>query len=213
MTAAWVAFALITLLVVRQPAGTALDLSLGASFFEATMTHPRIAEAGRVLDVIGGDVVAVLTVLIVCLMLYAKRHRLLAGFQLVSALGGVALCTIVKVIVDRPRPPSVGLLLHESTPSYPSGHATSSITVFVGLGIVSLVSLRSPWRWVMALPLFILGPLIGVSRVAMGVHWPTDVLGGWALGCAWTATVALFVVRAARASTDEAGIEPVEFAG
>jgi membrane-associated phospholipid phosphatase len=190
---AWIAFAGITLVVVAHPEGTALDLALAPPLTQIAQDGTSIALLGRALDVIGGDVVAVLTVAVVATVLVLHRHRLLATYLVVSALGFLV-NTGVKLLVDRPRPPTVGLLLQESTWSYPSGHATSGITVVAALGVVALVALRSRWRWGVALPLFVLAPLIGVSRVVMGVHWPTDVLGGWALGTAWTTTVALAIV-------------------
>jgi undecaprenyl-diphosphatase len=160
------------------------------------LDSPSVASIGRALDIIGGDVVALLAVAIVSTVLVLHRHRLLAAYLVVSALGFLV-NTGVKMLVDRPRPPTVGLLLQESTWSYPSGHATSGITVVAALGVVALVALHSRWRWAVAVPLFVLAPLIGVSRVVMGVHWPTDVLGGWALGTAWTSTVALGIVLVA----------------
>jgi undecaprenyl-diphosphatase len=194
---AWMVFAGITLLVVTQPAGTELDLALAPALSQAALDGQSIAWAGRALDVIGGDVVAILAVAIVSTVLVLHRHRLLATYLVVSALGFLV-NTGVKLLVERPRPPTAGLLLQESTWSYPSGHATSGITVVAALGVVTLVALHSNWRWAIALPLFALAPLIGISRVVMGVHWPTDVLGGWALGTAWTSTVALVIVLTAR---------------
>lgn len=193
---AWAAFAGITFLVVAHPAGTALDLALAPALNQMALDSPSVASIGRALDIIGGDVVALLAVAIVSTVLVLHRHRLLAAYLVVSALGFLV-NTGVKVLVDRPRPPTVGLLLQESTWSYPSGHATSGITVVAALGVVALVALHSRWRWAVAVPLFVLAPLIGVSRVVMGVHWPTDVLGGWALGTAWTSTVALGIVLVA----------------
>jgi undecaprenyl-diphosphatase len=190
---AWSAFAAITLLVIAHPTGTTLDLALAPPLSQAASDHGAIAAIGRALDVIGGTIVAVTAVAIVSTILVVRRRLLLAGFLVLSALAFV-INTGVKLLVDRPRPPTVGLLLEESTASYPSGHATSGITVVAALGIVALVAIHSRWRWAIALPLFVLAPLIGVSRVVMGVHWPTDVLGGWALGTAWTTTVALVLV-------------------
>jgi undecaprenyl-diphosphatase len=193
---AWASFATVTFLVVAHPAGTALDLALAPALNQMALDSTSVASIGRALDIIGGDVVALLAVAIVSTVLVLHRHRLLAAYLVVSALGFLV-NTGVKMLVDRPRPPTVGLLLQESTWSYPSGHATSGITVVAALGVVALVALHSRWRWAVAVPLFVLAPLIGVSRVVMGVHWPTDVLGGWALGTAWTSTVALGIVLVA----------------
>jgi undecaprenyl-diphosphatase len=173
---AWSAFASITIVVIAHPAGTLLDLALAPTLSQAALDHQGIATIGRALDIIGGSVVAVLAVAIVATILFAERRLLLAGYLVMSAMGFL-INTGVKVLIDRQRPPTVGLLLEESTASYPSGHATSGITVVAALGIVALIAIHSRWRWAIALPLFVLAPLIGVSRVAMGVHWPTDVGG------------------------------------
>jgi undecaprenyl-diphosphatase len=198
MAVAWPLFLALTIIVVSHPAGTTLDLWLAPDAFDAAATHPLIDGVGKVLDVVGGNVSCIVIVCGVAVTLAARRRRALAAYVLASALGGVLLSSLVKALVDRPRPPTVGLLLQEVTWSYPSGHATAGITVFVALGLVSLVVLRDPWRWWVAVPLFVLGPLEGVSRVVMGVHWPTDVLGGWALGSAWTATAALALLLVQR---------------
>ncbi len=188
-----VAFVVVALLVTAHESGTALDLAVAPALVQTAVEHPAVAGVGRVLDVLGGTVVAVLAVAAASAWLLVARHVLLAACLVASALG-ILLNSAVKYLVDRPRPATVGLLLDESTPSFTSGHATSSITVIAALGIVALVAVRSRWRWALALPLFALVPLIGLSRVFMGVHWPTDVLGGWALGAAWTSMVALLAI-------------------
>jgi undecaprenyl-diphosphatase len=191
---ATLAFVVVTALVLAAPEGTALDLWLAPRLVDLVLASPALEALGRLIDVFGGNVGGVTAVVVVSIVLVLTRHRLLAAYLLASGIGGVVLCTTVKYLVDRPRPPTLGLLLDESTPSYPSGHATSGITVWVALGVVALVALGPRVRWWVAVPLFVLGPVVGISRVAMGVHWPTDVLGGWALGSAWTSVAALVVV-------------------
>jgi undecaprenyl-diphosphatase len=194
---ATVAFGAVTAVVVAAPGGTALDHRLAERLMAAVLASPPLEALGRVLDLVGGNVGGIAVVAVMSVVLAVRSHRLLAAYLLASAVGGVLVCTAVKSLVDRPRPPTVGQLIHESTSSYPSGHATAGITVWVALGLVALVALRPGVRWWVAAPLVVLGPLVGVSRVAMGVHWPTDVLGGWALGSAWTSAVALVVVLVA----------------
>jgi undecaprenyl-diphosphatase len=201
MLLAAAAFAVVTAFALAAPEGTRIDLWLAPRLVDAVLASPALESVGRVLDLVGGDTGGVTVTVVVAVLLATRRHRLLAGYLLASAIGGVLLCTAVKYAVDRPRPSTVGLLISESTPSYPSGHATAGITVWVALGLVCLVVVRPGVRWWAAAPLIVFGPLVGISRVAMGVHWPTDVIGGWALGSAWTSAVALGVVILAMRSS------------
>lgn len=194
---AWVGFAILTVIVVRNPAGTPFDLWLGSVLVDAAESSASLAGAGRFLDVLGGNLVAGLLSAVVVVALVTAHRRWLAAYLAASAVGGLLLSSLVKGVVDRPRPPTVGIFLNEATSSYPSGHATSGITVFVALGLVAFIALKPPLRWWVAAPLFVLGPLIGISRAVLGVHWPTDVLGGWALGVAWTSTAAAIVLTVA----------------
>jgi len=188
------AFVVVALVVSASRGGTAFDVAVGSWLFERTQSSGLLTAFCRALDIIGGNVASVVLVAVASSALYVRRHRLLAGYYFASALGGVVLCSLVKLMIDRPRPPTVGVLLPESTYSFPSGHATSGVTTFVALGVVCLVALPRRTRWWCAVPLLVLGPVIGVSRIALGVHWPTDVLGGWLLGTAWTSFVALGIV-------------------
>lgn len=106
------------------------------------------------------------------------------------ALGGaIALYDIVKVAVGRPRP-AMGLWIgHYSGHAFPSGHATQSVA-FYGMAALAIGAGRSPktkvWLWAGAV-LVVLA--VGASRLYLGGHWLSDVLGGWALGAAWLALV------------------------
>jgi undecaprenyl-diphosphatase len=189
-----VAFATVAAVVERNPRGTNLDLAVSAWLFQTTEASAVLAVVGRILDLVGGNLVSIVIVVLGTMLLGSKRHPFLALYLFASALGGVLLSTGIKAVVDRPRPPTVGAIVAESTSSFPSGHATSGITTFVALGVVCLVATRPGLRWWCAGPLMAFGVLIGISRVTVGVHWPTDVIGGWALGSGWTATAALVVV-------------------
>jgi undecaprenyl-diphosphatase len=108
--------------------------------------------------------------------------------KLALALGGaVVLYDIVKPLVDRARPPLDVRLLHVSGWSFPSGHATQAVATYGMLALV--LSAGRPVRtriglWCAA---GAVAALVGVTRLYLGVHWLTDVLGGWALGTAWLA--------------------------
>lgn len=207
--ALWAAFAVLTWLVLQAPQGVlAFDLRLGAAVHAVADANPWLVDAALLLEVVGGVAVSTAVVAFVALALLATggRHRplsrrtLAAGFLVLSAAGGALLDSLAKHVVDRPRPPWNGLWSLEASSSYPSGHAQAGITVWVALGLVALVLLRGRARWIVGPLLVALGPLIGLSRTVLGVHWPTDVLGGWTLGGAWLATCAVLVIAAAASS-------------
>jgi undecaprenyl-diphosphatase len=142
--------------------------------------------AARDITSLGGYPVLILVTLaaIGFLLILGKRHAAL--LVLVSIGGGMLLSSGLKELFDRPRPDLVphGTLVY--TASFPSGHATLSAVAYLTLG--ALLARVQP-RFVLKLYLLGLAILltitVGVSRVYLGVHWPTDVLAGWALGAAW----------------------------
>jgi undecaprenyl-diphosphatase len=106
--------------------------------------------------------------------------------MLIGVLGGLAINNLLKLAFARPRPDFVTHAARVFTTSFPSGHATLSAITYLTIGALlaraypsSTVSL-----YFMSLAIF-LTVLIGISRIFLGVHYPTDVLGGWCLGAAW----------------------------
>jgi undecaprenyl-diphosphatase len=121
--------------------------------------------------------------------MFVKRHRLLAAAWAAAAAGGAVLDYLLKTTVHRTRPEYAAAFLHGSSYSFPSGHAMGSL---IGYGFLAyafvLTRQRRGWRGQMVYSLAaLLALLIGVSRVYIGVHYPSDVVGGWAAGLAWLA--------------------------
>lgn len=211
-------FAGITWWVVSAPDQiTAFDEAVATAVHERALANPWLVDVSLALEVLGGVPVSIAVVAVVVLALLfkgASRHpnrpqRYALVFLVICSAGGALLDTIIKALVDRTRPPWNGLWSLEQTPSYPSGHSQAGITVWVALGLLALVLLSGRAKWFVGLPLLFLGPLIGVSRSVLGVHWPTDVLGGWTLGAAWlsacAAAVLLWAARTAAAPSAEEG--------
>jgi undecaprenyl-diphosphatase len=118
------------------------------------------------------------------LALNRKTH---AALLVVAAVaGGMLLSTLLKVGFDRPRPDLVphGALVY--TASFPSGHAMLSAVVYLTLGaLLARVQARRLLKLYLLGLAILLTVAVGASRVYLGVHWPTDVLAGWAVGAAW----------------------------
>lgn len=162
----------------------------------ATPVGPRwLGELGRDLTALGG--VAVLTLVTASVVGFLWLRRMYGAMWLVLAatLGGLVMSTLLKNFFDRPRPTLVPHLSHVSASSFPSGHSMLSATVYLTLGALLARFVRE--RRLKAYFLMVammLTFLVGVSRVYMGVHYPTDVLAGWAAGLAW-ALVCWLVAR------------------
>lgn len=163
------------LLAFREPGDLANPI--GSATFE-----------GYVRDVtaLGGTALLVLfTALVVLFLLLAGKWQL-ALFVLVAVGGGQIVASLLKLGVDRPRPDLVPHLMRETSLSFPSGHAMMSAVTYLTLG--SLLARIVPERRLkifFILVAVVLTLLVGVSRIYLGVHWPSDVLAGWCAGFAW----------------------------
>ncbi|MEY2934819.1 MAG: hypothetical protein RL033_5568 [Pseudomonadota bacterium] len=135
----------------------------------------------------GRALLSLLSIAVITHLLLAKRPRA-AGLVAISVIGASLLSLGLKRSFQRPRPDLVPRLLHVSSSSFPSGHSLLSAAVYLTLG--ALLARTQPNRllkihilsWASLLTL-----LVGVSRVYVGVHWPSDVCAGWAAGAAWAA--------------------------
>ncbi|MFC4174417.1 phosphatase PAP2 family protein [Microvirga sp. GCM10011540] len=145
-----------------------------------------LEEMMRDFTALGG--VGVLTLLTVgavgYLFLTDKWRAALA--VLLSVAGGILLSTLIKMGFDRPRPDLVSHGSYVYTASFPSGHSMMAAVVYLTLGAL-LARVQSPKRAkaYILVSAVLLTILVGISRVYLGVHWPTDVLAGWAVGAAW----------------------------
>src|SRR6185295_17835122 len=145
-----------------------------------------IAEASRDLTALGG--LAVLTLLTLAISGYLWLRGMYGAMTLVigATFGGLIAATLLKSMFDRPRPSAVPHLAAVYTSSFPSGHSTLSATVFLTLGtLLGKFAKERRLKAYFLLVALLLTFLVGASRVYLGVHYPTDVLAGWAAGLAW----------------------------
>ena len=145
-----------------------------------------VQELGRDATALGGMAWLVFFTLVVAGYLWLDRKVRLMVFLLAATTSGMLLSLMLKQVFSRPRPDIVPHLSHVHTASFPSGHSMLSAVVYLTLGALLATALPRPRLkiYVLAIALF-LSFVVGVSRVYMGVHYPTDVLAGWTAGLAW----------------------------
>jgi len=133
----------------------------------------------------GIGVLTALTLAVIGFLVLVRKHHL-ALLLAVSVGGGTLLSSIFKWVFARPRPDLVPHLSEVSSMSFPSGHAMLAAVVYLTIGVL-LARAYADVR--VKLYLLTIAALItivvGLSRIYLGVHWPTDVLAGWAVGAAW----------------------------
>jgi undecaprenyl-diphosphatase len=147
---------------------------------------PWLQEAARDVTSLGSVAVLLIMTFAVAGYLLLDRKPGVAWLMLIAVLGGLALNNLLKFVFARPRPEVVSPAPRVFTTSFPSGHATLSAITY--LTIAALLARAYPSSvldfYFMSLAA-LLTVLIGLSRIYLGVHFPTDILGGWCIGAAW----------------------------
>ncbi|MDQ0681298.1 membrane-associated phospholipid phosphatase [Streptomyces achromogenes] len=168
-----------------------VDMGAAERLHHTAVTHPAWTSTLRFLSdrvwdpAVLRTVVALLTVW----LLYRRAWRL-AAWSAVTAVAGGLIGLLVKTVVERARPSLEDPVAHAPGFSFPSGHAMTATTSFAVLLLVLLPLVPRAWRplcWCVAVA-SVLG--VGFTRVALGVHWFSDVVGGWLLGLAVVALTA-----------------------
>ena len=169
------------LLALREPGNTAVPIG----------PHWTV-QVARDLTAFGSAVGIGLLTLVVSGYLGLQRRYGLLGFVLASVLTGTALSEALKDWFHRPRPRVVPYLTDIASASFPSGHSMMSSVAY--LTLASLLARAVPdmktklYFFVVAV---VLTGMIGLSRLYLGVHFPTDVLAGWCIGCTWAVICSL----------------------
>lgn len=186
-----------------------LDTSAARNLHGWVRGSPGLVRALKVLTFFGSPPWFYALVGVAALVVWRRGRNRLALFLVVTTLGGGLLDTVVKIAVNRPRPSLVDPVATAHGKSFPSGHAMSSTIGYGALLLVFLPLVAPRARPFVVAGFSLLVAAIGFSRLALGVHYITDVLGGYVLGLAWLAasTAAFSIWRQERGRP---AVEPLE---
>jgi undecaprenyl-diphosphatase len=148
---------------------------------------PRwVEEMGRDFTSLGGVAVITLITSSVIAFFWLSSMQRAAVYVAVASLGSLLISSGLKQVFDRPRPNLVPHGAHVYSSSFPSGHSTMAAAAYLTLGLVAsqFVPRRRLKVLFIGVAMFVTAA-VGVSRVYLGVHWPSDVLAGWAIGLSW----------------------------
>jgi undecaprenyl-diphosphatase len=191
------------------------DNAAAETAFEIKQQIPWLTKVLNGISMLGAPVWFWVLIGSVSIYLWVHHRRRLVAFLLTCTLGGSILNTAVKIFVDRPRPTFAdpAAITFQEGKSFPSGHAMSSTIAYGALLLIFLPLIPRRYRpWAVG-GYVALEALIGLSRLGLGVHYISDVLGGYLLGLAWlTASTAAFSIwrieRGRRPVDPMSGVEP-----
>jgi undecaprenyl-diphosphatase len=147
---------------------------------------PWFAEAVTDVTALGSTTVMVIVLLCAVGYLILQHRYDATALVIVAAAGGGLLSVALKQLFGRDRPDIVPHLVTATSLSFPSGHSMVALVIYLTLGalLARFVARRRVRVYVIAISLG-LTSIIGMTRICLGVHYPTDVLAGWAVGLAW----------------------------
>jgi undecaprenyl-diphosphatase len=135
---------------------------------------------------LGTGTVVLMVVAVAALFLVLTQHKYSAALLLASTLGGILLNGVLKLGFNRPRPSIFVPAVHTVSSSFPSGHAMSAAIVYSTVAYLAARLHKRHWaRWLVMTAALFLVALISFSRMYLGVHYPSDVIAGVAIGLAW----------------------------
>lgn len=189
-------FVLVVAALVATGRVTGLDPVILLWLRERIGDHGPLIAVSRAVTVLGNNLTLwIVTAFAIGSVAVAQRWRQCAYLAGTTA-GGAIIISAIKAAVDRPRPTLVAHLVDVHTASFPSGHAMDSAFVYGSLAVAVAADAgsRRRARLIMVVALLLV-TTIGVSRLILGVLWPTDVAAGWAIGLCWTATTTQVFAR------------------
>ncbi|GIG91584.1 phosphatase PAP2 family protein [Plantactinospora endophytica] len=168
----------------------AADHESAAWFNRVVSGNDGLVTVLRAITSLGGRPIMIWLVTIAVVGLLIRRQGRLAVYLIVTGLGALLLDPSLKELVGRLRPVVDIPVASAPGNSFPSGHALGSIVAYGALLLVFLPAMRRGWRRVATAVVIAVVVAVGLTRIALGVHYVSDVLAGWLLGLAWLGVTA-----------------------
>jgi undecaprenyl-diphosphatase len=202
-------FALLLILVRLQWAPLeSVDRRAAAALNSLVAGHAAVVSVVKTVTWLGSSGVLWTLTGTAAVVLAIRRRWRLAVYLLVAGAGVLTLDPVLKALVGRLRPVVAHPIAYGTGDSFPSGHALGSIVCYGALFLVFLPATRGQWRRLFTVVIVTLIVAIGASRLLLGVHYLSDVLGGWALGITWLGVTA-FAFELFRQATGAPAAEPI----
>jgi undecaprenyl-diphosphatase len=170
--------------VVDEGPLTVYDKAAAEELHEVVREEPWTRTPLEVVSFLGKPIFFYVLVGGICIWLFVKAQRRIIAYLVTTGLGGGAVDTAAKVLVDRDRPDLEGAV-HAFGRSFPSGHSFTSTMMYGALLVAFYPRIPKPWKGPAIAGYVVIVAAIGFSRLALGAHFLTDVLGGVILGAAW----------------------------
>src|SRR5215472_8630140 len=186
VTVAAMVFAVLLILVrLRWPPLESADHGAAARISHLIAGDRTLVAVVKAVTWLGSDGVLGAVIGAAAVGLALRRRWRLAIYVLVTGAGALVLDPVLKSLAGRLRPVVAHPIAHGTGSSFPSGHALGSIVCYGAVLLVFLPAARGRWRTAFVTVTVVLVALIGISRILLGVHYLSDVVGAWAVGIAW----------------------------
>jgi undecaprenyl-diphosphatase len=209
VTAAAAVFTLLLIFVrLRWAPLESADHTAAADLNKLVAGHAALVSAVTAVTSLGSTVVLCIVVGLAVILLLIRRLWRLALYLLVTGAGALVLDPVLKSLVGRLRPVLAHPIAHGTGNSFPSGHALGSMVCYGAILLVFLPAARGRLRTVFVVVVAAIILIVGVTRILLGVHYISDVIGGWAIGLLWLGITA-FAFELTRSATGHRVTDPV----